>query len=273
MKNKISITINERIIKDINSLIDNIYIRNRSQAIEFLVNKALGEDKIAVILAGGNEEKLKLFGNAYKPTAKIGGSTVIEIAIKKLRRNGFKTVYIVARHNVLTSIFQIIADGVEYGVKVNYIEEKESQGSADSLKLLRGKIKTSFLVVYCDIIFDAMDINGIWERHLKHKAISTLMITSVPTSSIYLGKVGHVKVEGNKMVEFVEKPPKAESTIFFCGLFMAEPELLEYKGHSLETEVFQELIKKGYLYGYLSSKEYLHIHNKDDIKIIGKKLK
>ena len=49
-KLKISITINEKTLRDIDSIIDSIYIRNRSQAIEHLVKYALGENKTAVIL-------------------------------------------------------------------------------------------------------------------------------------------------------------------------------------------------------------------------------
>ena len=53
MKRKISITIEDSVLKGIDGVIDNIFIRNRSQAIEFLAKNALGEHKQAVILAGG----------------------------------------------------------------------------------------------------------------------------------------------------------------------------------------------------------------------------
>ncbi|MBT5423433.1 hypothetical protein HOK76_03005 [archaeon] len=46
MKKKISITISEKTLHDIDNIIDYIYIRNRSQAIELLVNNALGENKL-----------------------------------------------------------------------------------------------------------------------------------------------------------------------------------------------------------------------------------
>ena len=49
-KTKISITIDEKILRDIDFIVDNIYIRNRSQAIEYLAKNALEENKIAVIL-------------------------------------------------------------------------------------------------------------------------------------------------------------------------------------------------------------------------------
>ena len=48
---------------------------------------------------------------------------------------------------------------------------------------------------------------------------------------------------------------------------------MEYKGSNLEKDVFPELAKRDFLYGYLSSKEYLHVAKKDDIKMVEKKLK
>ena len=109
---KISITINEKIINEIDSIIDNIFIRNRSQAIEYLVQNSLGGNKTAVILSGGPEKKISIPGIGYRPLAKLNGSTVIEKAIKKLRENGFKKIYIVARHKILTKIFETWANRV-----------------------------------------------------------------------------------------------------------------------------------------------------------------
>ena len=134
-KKKISITINEKTLQDIDSIIDNIYIRNRSQAMEHLIKNALGDNKTAVILLGGNEERIKIRKDEYRPTARIKNSAVIELAIKKLRENNFKTLFIIARHNLLTRLFDMLKDGTDYGVKINYNEEKSSNGTADSLRL------------------------------------------------------------------------------------------------------------------------------------------
>ena len=46
MKERITITLDEKILKNIDSIVDRIYIRNRSQAVEFLIKKTLGENKI-----------------------------------------------------------------------------------------------------------------------------------------------------------------------------------------------------------------------------------
>ena len=150
MKKKISITISEKTLEEIDSIIDNIYIRNRSQAIELLVNNALGENRTAVVLSGGPENILKISKMNYRITGKVNNSSVIELAIKKLREDGFKTIFIVARYNIITEIFKIVQNGSKFGVRINYINEEKAEGTADSLRLLKGKINSSFLVVYGD---------------------------------------------------------------------------------------------------------------------------
>ena len=257
VKTKISITINEKTLQDIDSIVDNIYIRNRSQAIEHLAKYALGENKTAVILLGGDEEKLKVSKDIYRPLAETHGSIVITLAVKKLRENNFRTIYVIARQKLLTRIFELLKDGTDYGVKISYIEEKSSDGSADSLRLLKGRIKNNFLVVYGDIIFSKISIESLWNEHIKKNAIATIMLTTSPKPS----EKGTVRVEGNRVLSFTQKPKESDIYLVFSPIFVAEPHIFEYHGASLEFNVFPELAKKGLLNSHLSSEKELHIHS------------
>ena len=261
-KTKISITINQKTLQDIDSIIDNIYIRNRSQAIEHLAKNALGENKTAVILLGGPEEHLKISKDEYRPTAKLKNISVIELALKKLRENNFKTIFVLARHILLTRLFEMLKDGTDYGVKINYIEEKLSNGSAESLRLLKGKISTNFLVVYGDIIFSKINLEELWNDHIKQNAVATIMLATSSKPS----EKGTVRVEGNKVLTFEQKPKKSDIYLVFSPIFVAEPQILEYSGPSLEFDVFPELAEKGLLNGHLSSEKEIHIHTKKDLE-------
>src|SRR3989338_7073153 len=96
MKKKISITISDGIAKRVDTFIDRLFIRNRSQAIESILKNALDKNKIAVILLGGPEEKLKI-GNKYVSEVQIKEMFLIERQIKKLRENNFREIFIIAR--------------------------------------------------------------------------------------------------------------------------------------------------------------------------------
>ncbi len=260
MKQKISITMEEALVNQVDSIIDNLYIRNRSQAIEYLVKKSLGDNKNAVILAGGPEEKLKI-NSHYMIEAQIGNRKLIEHTVIKLRESGFKTVYIVAKGEILTRAFSIIRDGSAYGIEVNYIEEKVSKGTAHTLKQVKGKIDTKFLVVYGDLFFKNVNINKLWESHIKFNPIATLMLTTSSKPS----EKGTVIMEGNKVLKFMQKPKESDVYLVFSPIFVAEPEILEYPGDTLEQVVFPKLAEKELLRGYLSSEKEIHIHNKEDL--------
>ncbi len=262
MKRKISITIDEKALEGIDGVIDNLFIRNRSQAIEYLVKSSLGERKTAVILAGGEEEALKISEGVYSVTAEIKNTTVVEKAARKLRENGFKDIHVVARRNILTRIFNILRDGSSHSVKINYVEEKSSKGTAASLKLLKGKISSRFLIVYGDIIFDKVNIDELWSQHIKSSAIATIMLTT----SAKPQEKGTVKMEGNKILEFIQKPKQSDVYLVFSPIIAAEPELLEQEGNSLEYDVFPKLAEKGLLQGHVSSEKERHIHTKADLK-------
>lgn len=276
MKKRITITIDEKILKNVDSVIDRLYIRNRSQAIEFLIEKTLGKNKVAVILATGPAKYLKISKNEYRPTAKVKDTTVIELAIKNLRENGFKNVFIVGEQPVLASIFNLVGDGSRYGVKIKFIEDENPPGTASSLRLLKRDIKNTFLIVFADIIFNKMDIKKLWTHHFKHPAIATLMVTSSPLTlggSTVSIKKSPLKVEGNVVVKVFPKLIKPikqlrDSSIIFSSIFVAEPEIMEYTGDSLENDIFPKLAGKGFLYSYLSSEEEIHIHSKEDARFV-----
>lgn len=261
MKKKISITINQRTLKNIDSLIDNINIRNRSAAIEHVLNQSFGENKTAVILSGGPEDKLRI-NNDFRPTVNLkSGETPITKAITTLRKHGFKNIFIIARHSILTKIFEILKDGSEKGVKINYVEEKNSAGTAESLRQLKGKIKSTFLVVYGDILFSNINLKSIWNTHLNHSSIATLMLT---TSSKPHQK-GNATVEGNKVLKFVQKPKKSDNYLVFSPIFICEPDILNRPGSVLETDIFPELAKEDLLSGHLSSTKERHVHTAKDL--------
>jgi len=261
MKQKISITIEEGLLRELDKVIDNIYIRNRSQAIEHFVSSSVGEEKTAVILAGGGEKEITV-GNDFMIGIEIGGKTLLELAVRKLRESGFKNIFIVARSKVLTRAFEILSDGTSYGVKVNYIEEKVSRGTANTLKLVKGKISSRFLAVYGDIFFGEVNLKTLWEDHVRQKPIATLMLTTSPKPS----EKGTVNMEGNKVLQFIQKPKDSDIYLVFSPIFVAEPEILEYVGNSLEQDVFPKIAEKGLLRGYLSSEKEIHIHTRGDVK-------
>ncbi|HLD96814.1 MAG TPA: NDP-sugar synthase, partial [Candidatus Nanoarchaeia archaeon] len=82
-------------------------------------------------------------------------------------------------------------------------------------------------------------------------AVVTIALTTVDNPSAY----GIAKMQGGRILEFVEKPRKedAPSNLINSGLYMMEPEVLDYIGEGysmLEKDVFPKLAHEGKLFGY-----------------------
>ena len=274
MKDKISITINEKILRDIDSIVDNIFIRNRSQAIEYLIEEALKSKKIAVILVGDSAKLSSSTRISNRYAIKINGISLIERAVRKLGNSGFKKIYIIGIRDILTNIFKIIGDGSDFNVKIEYINEESQNGTASAIKLLKGKIISTFLLVHSDVILDHINLLEIWQKHLQNKVVATLL-TGSPHNPSKSTIHGNVCLEGDKIVRYIEKPNKTDlkSSMFVRGVFVMEPEILSCPGNSLEFDVFPALMKKELISGYISATEHLHIHTKEDLEIVKKKFK
>jgi NDP-sugar pyrophosphorylase family protein len=75
-------------------------------------------------------------------------------------------------------------------------------------------------------------------------------------------------MEGSKILKFTQKPKKSDIYLVFSPIFVAEPDIFNYFGDSLEENIFPELAEKGLLNGHMSSEKEIHIHKKEDLKKI-----
>jgi NDP-sugar pyrophosphorylase family protein len=265
MKDKVSITIDRMLLGEVDRLVDHVSIKNRSHAIEYLVRRAVGERRAAVILCGGAPELLRL-GRGYRPTVELNKKKLIEYTLEKLSDNQFKRIFIVGRKQVLTAVFEAVKGGADYGVEIDYVEEKASKGTAASLRLIRERVTTPFLGVYGDVLITKARIDELWDAHLKTNVLATLILNSSPAPS----KKGIVRLEGSRILNFTQKPKQAEVYIGFSSMFVAEPDLLSFPGDWLELDVFPELAKRGLLGGYVSSEAEIHIHTAKDALMASK---
>jgi NDP-sugar pyrophosphorylase family protein len=264
MKEKISITLNNQLLKRVDATIDRLFVRNRSQAIEVLLKKHLENNKQAVMIFKGPKERL-FIGEDPLPAVNIKGIPLIERTIRRLRQDNFKEIYIIGEKIILESIFSILKTGAEYGVKIKYVEEKESDSTASALKLVRKDISGTFLFVYGDILFDRIPIKDLWDFHIKNNSIATLSLITFDKPSLK----GQVFLSGNKIVKFDQKPKEEEkqkkSYLVWCPIAVCEPEIFHYSGNVLERDIFPVLAKRNLLGGYVCAERDLHIHNKKDL--------
>lgn len=261
MKEKISVTIESSVLRAVESIIDGIRIKNRSDAIECLLKKSVGEKRTAVILCGGDEEKQMLADGSYRFVAKLGDGTVIEDIVKQLKNFGFSRIFVAGRNSVIMRIFSVLKNGEAFGVALDYVEEVKSSGTADTLRLLSSKVDGDFLVVYGDLVF-RYDLNRLYREHAVNGGVVTLALSSAAHPS----EKGTVQLDGNRVLEFSQKVKSASSFIAFTPIFVASADVFAVDGAALEDDVFPRLIETGQLFGLVLPGKDVHVHKKADLK-------
>ena len=265
MKTKISITLDYTLNKNLDGMIDGINIRNKSQAIEYLIKKSMDTKKTAVILCGGNSIKTET--GSYRICAPFMKNTVIEYNLKILRKNGFGKICIAGNKKALIEVFKIIGNGEAYGVSVEYLEDDViPKGSMSTLSHVKN-INQTFLVASGDIILGETTVLSVWNAHTLSKCIATLHIQATTNE---VEKMGIVTLEGNLVKEYVEKPINKRSLIHYSGFFVAEPEFFNQAGLSFEFDVFPRLAKNGLLCAHPTSEEIYHFHTQKELNKIEK---
>ncbi|VVB99076.1 UTP--glucose-1-phosphate uridylyltransferase AglF [uncultured archaeon] len=221
----------------------------------------------AFVLAGGKGERLRpsnalkshltplilrkqLTDEIPKPLVLVAGKPILEYNIELLASHGVKEI-ILATGYMHNKIEEHFGDGRNFGVEIIYSEEKEPLGTGGALKAAENMLDESFFMVNGDNIAD-FHLSEMAKKHFTKKAQATIALTEVDDISGF----GVAKVDGERILEFVEKPEKGKETGRFvnAGTYVIEKKALELlpEGFSLiEKAMFPQLAKAGKLYCHM----------------------
>jgi len=206
----------------------------------------------AFILAGGLGTRLRpITLELSKLILPVQGKPCLQWNIELVKRFGARDVTLAVgfKHE---QIEEKLGDGEKLGVRIHYNVEKQYLGTAGALKMAEPHFKgeKKFFMMNGDEIKDIAfkELNGVFERN---KAVAALALTTVA----YSKAGGLVKLEGEKITEFSEKPPDEEEgfKLISAGAYILSPKVFGYipagKNVSIEKEVFPKLADEGKLFG------------------------
>lgn len=258
MKERLTITLDNDTLEILDKHIDGKKIKNRSHAIEVFLHRVLGNNspRKAVLLLGGK-------GTRFRPITYELPKALLPVQEKTVPEH---LIDLFKRYNITDLIFSVgykaekimayFGDGSKFGVKITYVKEDSPVGSAGAIKLAAKYLKEAFIVTNGDELKD-IDLEEMFASHKQNKALVTAALTTVEDPSSY----GVAKLEGSRILEFVEKPPKdkAPSNLINSGLSIWEPEVLKLipEGFSMyEQDIFPKLAKEKKLFGYIFSGQW-----------------
>ncbi len=238
---KIAISIDPYLLREIESKIDGVYIKSRSQAIEYLLRKALsGDVNTAFLLAGG------IFGEKKAMNVHNGKPSIVNL-IEWMKDNGIERFIISVSYNE-NLIRKTLGDGSNYGVKISYLLESSPCGTAGAVKGAKNMLNSPFIVANCDGMFN-FDLSSLLSYHKKMSGIVTLAIRETKTPTEY----GVVEMEGDNIISFNEKPSSSKTNLVSTGIYVFNPSVLSLLPDTgmLERDVFPFLAHKNQLKGYI----------------------
>lgn len=266
-RSRITITLQEHIVSDLDRLVDGERIRNRSHAVEYLLMQTM-KPRIgtAFILAGGKGVRMKPFTHELpKSLLPVRGKPILEHQIDLLRNADIRNIVILIGH-LGEKIKAHFGDGSKLGVSLSYLEQKEKEiGTAYALHYaehaLTGK---PFLALYGDVLAQ-INLRDLISHHSAAGATATVALTSIKYPSFY----GVAKLRGEKITQFLEKPREHEelSRVISAGIFCCEPSIFKTIGTkqtaALERDIFPKLATEGKLNGYLFEGKWFDIGTRD----------
>ncbi|MBI2558297.1 NTP transferase domain-containing protein [Candidatus Woesearchaeota archaeon] len=273
MKERVTITLDKDLISQIDKRIDGINIKNRSQEIELLLAEALGTNipGKAVLLVGGRGTRLSpLTDKTPKGLLEVQEKTIIGHLFDLLKKYGIRDV-VLSTGYLKDKIKENFGDGSSFGMNISYIEENEPLGTAGPLKLAKKYLKDSFIVSNGDELKD-INIPRMFRLHKRKDALATIALTTVDDPSHY----GVARLDGSRIIEFVEKPPHPPSNLINAGFYILEPEVIDMipNGFSmLERDVFPKLAQLGRLRGFPFAGQWFDIGNIERYKTAQKNWK
>tara|TARA_Y100000310_G_scaffold47186_1_gene43772 strand:- start:3465 stop:4307 length:843 start_codon:yes stop_codon:yes gene_type:complete len=269
MKERITITLDSELIKQIDKRVDGSIIKNRSQQIELFLTKALGtyRPEKAVILIGG---KSKSSSKMPYSMLEIHGKTVMEHLFDLLKKYGIRDAILSVGH-MKEKVEDYYGDGSKFSMNIDYIEEEEKLGTAGPLRLIKDQLKDSFIVVNGDDL-KTVNIPRMFRLHKRKDALATIALTTTTDPSHY----GVARMSGSRILEFVEKPKTDEpiSNLINAGFYILEPEVIDMvsSGYAmLERDIFPKLAEQGRLRGFITEGQWFDVSIPERCEIAKKK--
>lgn len=230
----------------------------------------------AMILAAGKGTRVRPITYVTpKPMIPILQKPVMEFLVELLRQHGFNQIMVNVSH-LANEIENYFRDGQRFGVEIAYSFEGrvidgelvgEALGSAGGMRRIQDFspfFDDTFVVLCGDALID-LDLTAAVKWHREKGSIATVIMKSVPREAVSSYGVVVTDDDG-RILAFQEKPSveEAKSTNINTGIYIFEPEVLNYipsgQEYDIGSQLFPKLVEMGApFYGLVMDFEWIDI--------------
>ena len=182
--------------------------------------------KKGIILAGGKGTRMSPLTKAVnKQLLPIHDKPLIFYPLSILMLAGIRDILIIVNKGQLNQYKKIIPDGENYGIKINYLEQKKPNGLPEAFILGEKFIKNqNVCLILGDNFFYGQNLSKILQNCSKLKNGAKVLLHRVNNPENF----GVAKVSGKKIKKIQEKPKKFISDLAITGLYFFDKKVCEY---------------------------------------------
>ena len=204
-----------------------------------------------IILAGGTGSRLRpLTKVTNKHLLPIYDKPMIYYPIETLKKAGIKDILIITGDSHAGDIFGLLGSGKDFGVNFTYRVQARAGGIPHAIALAEGFVGSDkFVSINGDnLIFES--IKEPVEEFEKGNEEARIVLYETTTEEAR--KAGVAKLDGNEVVEVIEKPENPPTNWVAIGVYMYTPDVFKVirelkpssRGELEITDVHNHYIKK-----------------------------
>jgi len=187
----------------------------------------------ALIIAAGRGSRLKnLTEKEPKPLVQLLGLSLIERIILTAKEADINEFIIVTGY-LSEKVKEKLGNGERYGVKINYIENKQWK-KGNGISVLQGKkfINDKFILLMADHIFQADILKRLLQVKLEDSKCF-LAVDKTPEDYIDLNDATKVKIENDSIVNIGKEIENYNA--IDCGMFLCNQSLFKALEESIKS--------------------------------------
>jgi dTDP-glucose pyrophosphorylase/predicted transcriptional regulator len=172
-----------------------------------------------VIMAGGKGVRLDPFTKILpKPLIPLGEKPIVEVIMDRFYERGFYKFKLVINHK--KEMIKLYFSENKQPYEIEFIEENEYCGTVGGLYLLKGKIKSTFILTNCDTLLEG-DYSDFLKWHMENKNLLTIVGSHKEVAVPY----GVLNMKNGSLIRMTEKP---KFDLFVnTGTYVMEPEIID----------------------------------------------
>ena len=179
-----------------------------------------------IILAGGHGTRLSPLTKVInKQLLPLYDKPIIFYPLSVLMLAGIKDILIITNQDEDKNFKKILGNGSNFGIKIQYIEQKKPNGLPEAFIIGEEFIKNkSVALILGDNFFYGQDFTKNFSKSLELKEGATIFTYPVSNPQNY----GVVEFKNKKIKSITEKPKKTNSNLAITGIYLFDKNVINF---------------------------------------------